>query len=660
MMKKINLTFIFMLFAFVVKSQTIVIDPGHGYFSDGSSDRSDTEILTNMAVANKLNVLLQNCSSITTYLTRSNSNIDNYPTPTQRRVNSNGWNADRFLSVHCNAGGGDGTETFWCDLSNSSISDCTTFAYEIQNQMVSYGEWNSRRVAEYDSYLNKGHLGVLNGNNAIGSLNEIGFVDNSSNSSKLLNDSWRGKFAQAYYVALENSLSFTCNSSSNFPDLVIEEMWTEPSNPQVGEEVDLYVRIKNVGGVLAENIRLEYFIDNNYIDDDTHSTLNPNEEREENENNYVFNTSGVYRYCVYIDAVSNEQETLNNSYCIDINIENPGGPEDIFLTDVSVSPTTVNAGGEVTAYATMNYSGSQLDEDLDNFKLDYYISTDCNLSNDDIYLDDDNSSLGSDDPTNDENQDLTIPANTASGTYYILFFADADDELNESNENNNIECIQITVSGNPGGPEDIFLTNVSVSPTTVNAGGEVTAYATMNYSGSQLDEDLDNFKLDYYISTDCNLSNDDIYLDDDTSSLGSDDPTDDENQDLTIPANTPSGTHYILFVADADDELNESNENNNIECVQIMVNDALSVVDYEFQNQITIYPNPSSDLINISSNYNLDINKLYVYDLNGRLLKTKEGNDLNKLNISELTNGIYLLKIVNNENKQAVFRIVKE
>ena len=353
-------------------------------------------------------------------------------------------------------------------------------------------------------------------------------------------------------------------------------------------------------------------------------------------------------------------DPTNGSFDICITSSNSGGSEDIFLTNVSVSPTTVNAGNDVTASATMNYSGSQLDTDLPSFNLDYYISTDCNLSSDDIYLDDDVSGLGSDDPTNDENQDLTIPANTPSGTYYILFVADADDELNENNENNNIECVQITVNGNSGGSEDIFLTNVSVSPTTVNAGNDVTASATMNYSGSQLDTNLPSFNLDYYISTDCNLSSDDIYLDDDVSGLGSDDPTNDENQDLTIPANTPSGTYYILFVADADDELNESNENNNIECVQIIVEVALSIVDYEFQNQLTIYPNPSSDLINISFNTSLEISKLYVYDLNGRLVKKEEGTNLNKINISELMNGIYLLKVVNNKNENAVFRIVKE
>ena len=60
---KIKLLFFSLLTYNLIISQTIVIDPGHGYCSDctqsscTSAVRTDTEILTAMSVGNKLKVL---------------------------------------------------------------------------------------------------------------------------------------------------------------------------------------------------------------------------------------------------------------------------------------------------------------------------------------------------------------------------------------------------------------------------------------------------------------------------------------------------------------------------------------------------------------------------------------------------------------------------
>ncbi len=329
--------------------------------------------------------------------------------------------------------------------------------------------------------------------------------------------------------------SFTTETDvSSYPDMVIEDIWTVPANPVAGENVDLYVTIKNVGNAAAEDIHLEYYIDDVYIGDDTHSSLDPNEESDEYVDNYVFSAPGDYNYCVYIDAVANEQDTQNNSYCLSVNVGDPGGGEDIYLTDVSVSPTTVDPGGVITAYATMNYSGNQLDADLPGFNLNYYLSTDCDFSDDDVYLGDDVSDLGSDVLSNDEYETLTIPSDTSIGTYYILFVADANSELDESDENNNIECVQITI---------------------------------------------------------------------DVSS---------------------------------------------------------SVTDDDFQTQLVLYPNPTSDIINLESESSFVISKVVIYDLQGKQIRIIEGKHLNRIDISELTSGVYVLKVFSEKNRTAVFRIIKK
>ena len=65
-------------------------------------------------------------------------------------------------------------------------------------------------------------------------------------------------------------------------------------------------------------------------------------------------------------------------------------------------------------------------------------------------------------------------------------------------------------------------------------------------------------------------------------------------------------------------------------------------IDDNILSQISVYPNPASDILNINMPSNIEINKVSMFDALGR--KALESND-NNLNISELARGIYILKI---------------
>ena len=78
----------------------------------------------------------------------------------------------------------------------------------------------------------------------------------------------------------------------------------------------------------------------------------------------------------------------------------------------------------------------------------------------------------------------------------------------------------------------------------------------------------------------------------------------------------------------------------------------LGTSDQEFENSIRVYPNPTSDILNIDISQNIDINDatLELYDVNGRLVikqNTENGFVKNKpqLNVSQLSNGVYFLKV---------------
>lgn len=198
------------LFTVSMQSQIIVIDPGHGYgatTSDNPDGRTATEIETALEVGLRTRTLIQNSCTWTVQMTRT-TNLNSWVSVTQRGQMANNWNADRLLSIHCNAGGGTGTETFYCTQDDTNTPPDVAFAQKIQTDMVSGGSWNNRRCVEDNSFLAY-HLGVLRYSAATGCLNEIGFVD-SADATKLTSSTWRDAFALSYFNALKSDLNLTC------------------------------------------------------------------------------------------------------------------------------------------------------------------------------------------------------------------------------------------------------------------------------------------------------------------------------------------------------------------------------------------------------------------------------------------------------------------
>ena len=187
-------------------AQRIYIDPGH-FVGDA---RTDLEIETNLAVGLKLKKLLAMEERWEISMSRENGKVN--VSLADRVKDANESNADLLISIHCNAGGGTGTETFWCDHKIGGSFDpdgekSKGFAQLVQKHMVDRGKWDNRRVVEDSSYLrdrngNPYHLYILRNSQAPACLNEIGFVDHDEDSKKLADDEWREKFALAYRDAI--------------------------------------------------------------------------------------------------------------------------------------------------------------------------------------------------------------------------------------------------------------------------------------------------------------------------------------------------------------------------------------------------------------------------------------------------------------------------
>jgi hypothetical protein len=99
----------------------------------------------------------------------------------------------------------------------------------------------------------------------------------------------------------------------------------------------------------------------------------------------------------------------------------------------------------------------------------------------------------------------------------------------------------------------------------------------------------------------------------------------------------------------------------------------LTVYDYTFKSaveelnlisnsQLTIYPNPSAEIIHFKSNseHTLNIKSINIFDLSGRKVAQNEVNNNNSLFIGQLNAGTYIMEVLSKDNASTKVRFVKE
>lgn len=74
-------------------------------------------------------------------------------------------------------------------------------------------------------------------------------------------------------------------------------------------------------------------------------------------------------------------------------------------------------------------------------------------------------------------------------------------------------------------------------------------------------------------------------------------------------------------------------------------------------SDVSIYPNPAKDILNISAGEKID--SATIFDLTGRIVKLSSPNkEVFNFNISDLSNGVYLVKL-NAGDKESLIKIIK-
>jgi len=245
--------------------------------------------------------------------------------------------------------------------------------------------------------------------------------------------------------------------------------------------------------------------------------------------------------------------------------------QDLVPTNVTISNsysglpnTSIPQGGEFTIRVDVENIASSGNAAAS--KVRYYVSTKSFYDNTATYLGMDH--VGSLAPGTGDDEALypTMPSNLAPNAngYYILVRVDADNDVTESNENNNVSATAISIVA---GAPDLFLYNL-------NANGITAAGANAEFTfriGNQGNVTAGASNVKAYISSDKQIGQDDyigqVSLSPVANGVGS-------NVLATVSGTIPlnmQGSKYIIFIVDENNNIAELNENNNVGIMSVTV-----------------------------------------------------------------------------------------
>jgi uncharacterized repeat protein (TIGR01451 family) len=306
------------------------------------------------------------------------------------------------------------------------------------------------------------------------------------------------------------------------PDLIITQITYSPENPSIGETVTFTVNIYNQGGGKAHNFDVANYLDDNLLTIEHVSSL-------------VYATTanitttwksqnGLHTFKAVVDFndVVQEIEENNNQRIISIAPNMP----DLIVYNTTWSPAEMPVGQEITFEISIKNKGTI---NADPSRVIYYI--------DDVKVGYTDIGLLQADSTDTEHLNWTV----TQGPHVIKIVADANSQVTEANEDNNIRVVNLP-------PPDLIVQDISFSPSEAEVGQAVTISTTVKNIGN--DENATARVICYV---------DGVSLDSQII------PELDAGATVTRTFNwvAEAGMHTIKTTADTDNEISELDETNN-------------------------------------------------------------------------------------------------
>lgn len=127
----------------------------------------------------------------------------------------------------------------------------------------------------------------------------------------------------------------------------------------------------------------------------------------------------------------------------------------------------------------------------------------------------------------------------------------------------------------------------------------------------------------------------------------------------TVPGSAagvdPDEVDVVCFAGSRTGAINTASAAMNFDNITVKAVGGTTGTEGFANNSFSVYPNPSNDVLNIENTANALMQDISITDMNGRVVKTAKlnGESSVKLNISDLTTGIYMMTIVSDKGSVA-------
>jgi subtilase family serine protease len=358
------------------------------------------------------------------------------------------------------------------------------------------------------------------------------------------------------------------------PDLVVINLSVTPNSTTPGSNVTLSFAILNQGNGTASGTAHNIYLsaDSNITTSDTFLTslgtgsLSPGASQSFSQTVTIPSSTPVGSMFIGViaDATGqvSESNEANNTAATPITITAPVQP-DLVVINLSVTPNTAAPGSNVTvSFSILNQGNGTAGGTGHNI----YLSVDSNITTSDTFLTSVGTGTLNPGASQSFSQIVTIPISTPTGSMFIGVIADVSNLVNESNESNNTSATSITITA--PAQADLVVTNLTINPTSADAGDSITVSFTILNQGSGSAAPASH---DIRFSNDTTIDITDTLLATTITpglAPGASAPM---SQSVTIPTTATQGAKFIGVIADAGNAVNESNESNNTASTPITI-----------------------------------------------------------------------------------------